>query len=374
MARTHIEAHREDEVFRRAIGLNVVPSSPTLRQRLDQAAGAAGWEEIVREESARLLAAVRPTVTPVAVGDRLLVPLDVDVSPWDNSGTKKEGVSRTYHGYDGYAPIFAFLGVEGYAVHAELRPGKDHSQKGTPEFLRQTIGYARTVTEADLLLRIDSGFDSRDNIAVCDASGVAYVIKRNLRRESEEVWLQWAKEHGTETEERPGKRRWVAALEREERGPARMVVEAIERSVLANGQRLLIPEVEVATWWTSLPDDPETVIRLYHEHGTMEQFHSEFKTDLDLERLPSGHLATNNLILQCALMAYNILRVIGQETIGDGSVPLRSARQRRRIRTVIANLIYLAARLVVHGRRVWLRYGWRNAWGPPLRRVYAAFT
>ncbi len=91
----HIEAHREDEVFRRAIGLNVVPSSPTLRQRLDQAARAVGWEEIVRQESARRLAAVRSTVTPVAVGDRLLVPLDVDVSPWDNSGIKKEGVSRT---------------------------------------------------------------------------------------------------------------------------------------------------------------------------------------------------------------------------------------------------------------------------------------
>ena len=125
----HVEAHREDELSRRTIGLNVVPSSPTLRQRLDQAAGAVGWEEIVRQESARLLAAVRSTVT--------------------------------------------FLGVESSAVHAELRPGKDHSQKGTPEFLRQTIGYARTVTEADLLLRIDSGFDSRDTIAARDASSVA---------------------------------------------------------------------------------------------------------------------------------------------------------------------------------------------------------
>ena len=105
-----------------------------------------------------------------------------------------------------------------------------------------------------------------------------------------------------------------------------MVVQAIERSVRANGQRLLIPEVEVATWRTPLPDDPETLIRLYHQHGTMEQFCSEFKTDLDLERLSSGHLATNNLILQCALMAYNIWGVIGQATIGDGSVPLRSAR------------------------------------------------
>lgn len=33
---------------------------------------------------------------------------------FDNSGTKKEGVSRTYKGTDGYAPIFAYMGQEGY--------------------------------------------------------------------------------------------------------------------------------------------------------------------------------------------------------------------------------------------------------------------
>ncbi|MGV0036717.1 MAG: hypothetical protein ACNYPE_17840 [Candidatus Azotimanducaceae bacterium WSBS_2022_MAG_OTU7] len=27
---------------------------------------------------------------------------------------------------------------------------------------------------------------------------------------------------------------------------------------------------------------------LYADHGTSEQFHREFKTDMDIERLPSG--------------------------------------------------------------------------------------
>ena len=42
--------------------------------------------------------------------------------------------------------------------------------------------------------------------------------------------------------------------------------------------------------------DPATVIALYREHATSEQFHSEFKTDLDLERLPSGKFDTNDLL------------------------------------------------------------------------------
>lgn len=369
----HIGAHREDVFFRAAVGLRAVPSSPTLRQRLDLAAGRAGWETILREESARMLAALRVPLTPVTAGDRALIPLDIDVSPWDNSGTKKEGVSRTYHGYDGYAPIFAFLGVEGYAVHAELRPGKDHSQKGTPEFLRESIIHARTVTDRPLLVRLDAGFDSRENIQVCRETGVEFIIKRNPRGESERFWLEWAKEHAAVMEPRPGKRIYRGVLEAGSR-KARMVVEVVERTTRANGQLLLVPEVEVQTWWTSLAEAPDTVIRLYQEHGTMEQFHSEFKTDLDLERLPSGKLATNNLVLQCALLAYNILRVMGQATIGDPTIPLRKARQRRRIRTVIQNLVYLAARLVVHARQVRLRYGRGNTWGAPLQRLYEAFV
>ncbi len=43
---------------------------------------------------------------------------------------------------------------------------------------------------------------------------------------------------------------------------------------------------------------PAEVIRLYQDHGTHEQFHSKFKTDLDLERLPSGKFATNDCVLE----------------------------------------------------------------------------
>jgi len=89
-------------------------------------------------------------------------------------------------------------------------------------------------------------------------------------------------------------------------------IKVTERTIHSNGQMLLVPEIEIESYWTSLPDDEMDIIRLYHEHGTCEQFHSEIKTDLDLERLPSGKFATNNLILHMGLMAYNILRILGQ--------------------------------------------------------------
>ena len=55
------------------------------------------------------------------------------------------------------------------------------------------------------------------------------------------------------------------------------------------------------------------MIRLYHEHGESEQYHSEIKTDMDVERFPSGKFDTNELVLELTVLAYNILRVIGQK-------------------------------------------------------------
>ena len=69
---------------------------------------------------------------------------------------------------------------------------------------------------------------------------------------------------------------------------SRLVVRVTERTIDRRGQRLLNPDIKVEGWWTSLYLPEQEIIGLYNDHGTSEQFHSEFKTDLDLERLPSG--------------------------------------------------------------------------------------
>src|SRR5208337_3734266 len=55
------------------------------------------------------------------------------------------------------------------------------------------------------------------------------------------------------------------------------------------------------------------------QHGTSEQFHSELKSDLDLERLPSGKFATNALMLSLGLVAYNLLRLCGQTALAENA-------------------------------------------------------
>jgi len=135
------------------------------------------------------------------------------------------------------------------------------------------------------------------------------------------------------------------------------VMRLVERTADRDGQLLLEPEYELEGWWTSLDEAPEAVIKRYQAHATHEQFHSEIKTDLDLERLPSGKFATNDLILHLAQLAYNILRLMGQLGMTGELSPVRHPAKRRRIRTVLQELVHRAAIVVHKARQVILDFG-----------------
>ena len=78
------------------------------------------------------------------------VPLDMDVFPMDNSNSKKEGVAYTYKGHDGYAPIAAYLGTEGWCLGCELRPGNQHANKEFIHTLDRVLPRVRELTDAPL--------------------------------------------------------------------------------------------------------------------------------------------------------------------------------------------------------------------------------
>lgn len=99
------------------------------------------------------------------------------------------------------------------------------------------------------------------------------------------------------------------------------------------------------------------MIAHYHAPGECEQFHSELKTDMDLERLPSGKFQTNELVLELAILSYNILRMIGQESLGKRNPCLKRTIKRRRHRTVINNLVNMSCHITKHARKLVIGLG-----------------
>lgn len=377
-----IEGYRGDKFFKEALGIGLLASSPTLRQRMD--AQAVALFEHVPAINERLLASQRPDYGVLPCG---WLPLDVDTFAMNNGGTAKEGVGRTYAGVDGYCPLAAYLGSHGFCLELALRPGVQHSARETDFNLERVIPLAQRLSaagpKAPLLARLDSGFDSAAlmrSIEACNQAGVPQVdwlIKWNPRSMNTAALMARLDADPTTVWQCPraGKRVtvWEEPLRNEgvER-PLRRVMRLVEREIDRHGQQLIVPEVEVEGWSTSLGAqqfDAQSIIALYADHGTHEQFHSEFKTDLDLERLPSGKFDTNYLVCQLAAVAMNILRLMGQRGLLGPDAPVRHAAKRRRLKTVMQELIYKAGRIIEHGRKLILGLGRNDRGAQAFKRL-----
>ncbi|MCK5549610.1 MAG: IS1380 family transposase, partial [Hyphomicrobiaceae bacterium] len=258
-----IENRRKDGFFKTALSIKKVPSAPSLRQRFDEQANA--MIPIVDAASIDFIANTRAPVTPITIryGTSLrgakhkYVPLDIDVFPMDNSGTKKEGVSYTYKGFNGYAPLAAYFGEEGWCLACELRPGSQNGQKEFIYFLERVVPRARRLTRYRLLARLDSGHDAVDNRFWFSHEDVDFIIKWNPRRQNLEAWLKRAEDEAVWSCPREGKRVGIFSDVVEEKNDGvtrefRRVMRVIERSIDKHGNRLLVPEIKVEGWWTSL--------------------------------------------------------------------------------------------------------------------------
>ena len=312
----------DPDYYKYALGISyTIPSAETLRQRFNMIGDSLRSD--ILQANVDLLREMK--IEPSALKNGY-VPVDIDVTPFDNSKTKKEGVSRTYKGFDGYAPIMAYIGAEG-----------------------------------------------------------SFIIKRNPRQEGKEEWLESVRDCCMNIQKpREGKTVYVGQTFRdvtytlpdktEKTVGIRTIYEIIERTIDKHGQFFLVPDMELGTYWTNLPLADQEIIDLYHAHGESEQYHSEIKTDMDVERLPSGKFESNKLVVELTVIAYNILRIIGQESLKKRDDPERKKVRRRRIRTVISNLMQFAGHLTEHAGRLVLSIGKSNRWRFTFKRIYDSFA
>jgi len=250
-----IEGFRDNAFFKRALGLGSVPSSPTLRQRMD--AHAPSWFELAPQMNQALLAS-RINGQPIDFGALACgyTPVDLDTFAMDNGGTQKELVGRTYAGIDGYCPLVVYLGSLGYCLELALRPGVQHSAAESAYNFERALPMAASLVSTPLLVRADSGFCSLKLMQEITAQAnalereISFIIKWNPRRAPvESIAAGKAADAGAVwTSERAGKREclWQEALTLEcvasLASPARRVYRLTERSIDKHGNALLLPE------------------------------------------------------------------------------------------------------------------------------------
>lgn len=250
-----LEMSADPHYYKLALGITrVIPSAEILRQRMDDI-GSSLRDEILNANTEMFdTYGIQPSALESG-----LVSLDLDVTPMDNSKTCKEGVSHTYKGFDGYAPMMAYIGTEGFLVNTELREGSQHCQCHIPPFLWQTLKLSHQLSDKQLLIRLDAGNDAAENLGILIEDGSWFVVKRNLRRgESKQDWLDKVKECCKDIRHpRDGKTvyvgsSWKDVAYNDSDGnnrtiTMRIVYEIIERTTDKDGQYLIVPDIECNT-------------------------------------------------------------------------------------------------------------------------------
>ena len=364
-----IEVLNKDTLFNYLIdGKNI--SEETLRQRLDLLSKQEGIQERIDDILIDILK--MSNFSKVNYAGKEYIPVDIDVTPFENSNCKKEGIEYTYKKYYGYAPIMSYIG--GVALKFELRPGSQHSEKGAPEFLKRCFEIIKSsgVNLSEIIVRADSAHDAVQFLKMCEEYNVKFIIKCN-NRGAKEYTSNNAIERAKLMKIKPKKSKHIKGkiyyryyVDDKPKVLKKFddiykVVEAIEYTCNEYGQLYLkgVMPCEVNCFWSNLEYKRlEEIIKLYHDHATSEQYHSELKSDMYIEKLPSGKFKTNYLILQIAAISFAILRMIGNIAIKeDKSYQHHKDKitKRIRLRTVIQDFCYLACKIVRHARRVFLK-------------------
>jgi hypothetical protein len=376
----HIHHFEGDKFFAKALSISRMPGEASLRQRFEVMSMDRRVHEDIAGCGVQVLKRAKYPFTKVEVSGFSGIRVDTDSSIFDNSQSKKEGVVRGYSGVDGYAPVCSFL-EGGLVVGAKLCPGDQHPlHAGHEEYFAQARERVRYLAPDTPILWVeDAAFDDGSLMAERhedkDKSRDFFIIRHNLRRESPNILINLAKTQGNSARPRPGKTVYTGSTVREhgKMEKARLVYEVVERASKKE-QMLLVPEYTVFSVWTNLEFVSDAdVLRLYRERGTCEQYFAEIKSELDFERLPSGKFAVNELFFQIGMFVVNMLRVMGQSLLGMGIKRMKLAT-RRRLRTVMQNLMYMCGRITRHARKTVLKVIDRNGNGEALRMLYRQFA
>jgi Transposase DDE domain group 1 len=266
-----------------------------------------------------------------------------------------------------------------------LRNGAAHTAEGALEFVIPLIDRAETLLAQVVALRIDAGFPEENLLAALEARGTPYVARvRNnkvLDRLAEPLLKRPVGRRPTEPRTWFHEMSYGANSWSRER---RVVLVVLERP-----NELFLHHFWLITNWSAEQMTGDELLEHYRERGSAENHMGELMDvfdpalsssprtrqtyrgqRIDTPSAPCDSFAHNETILLLNALAYNVAHVARTMTAHSTSVGWSLRRFQERI-------LRVAARVLIHGRRVVLVIGqssaalWQALWSE-LARLHVA--
>jgi len=260
-------------------------------------------------------------------GARRLV-IDVDSTICEVEGKKKQGAAFGYTKVLGYHPILATRADTGEVLHARMRKGSANTARGARRFIEELIARVRRAgATGEIVVRVDSGFWSKETIATLGRLGVRYTmaVRTNTKGVSEAIAAI-------------DEDAWNA-IDYTTDGEAQVAECTYKRRRLIVRRTRLTDRVQARLWpdWrhfgflSDLDGDAVSLDAFHREHATVELDIRDLKEGAGMEHVPSGKFHANSAWLQCAVLAHNLIRwtaTLGQATPPDRRTVARTVRER----------------------------------------------
>ena len=298
-------------------------------------------------------------------GARRLV-IDVDSTICEVVGKRKQGAGYGYTHVLGYHPIVATRAETGEVLHARMRKGQANTSRGARRFIEELVARVRRAgATGEIVLRVDSGFWSKDTIATLGRLGVRYTmavrtgnpaIARVIAAIDEAAWV--------DIDYTPDGEAQVAECTYRGR---RLIVRRTRLTDTTQAQ--LWPDWRHHAFLTDLDDDPVTIDAFHRHHAVVELAIRDLKEGAGLEHCPSGKFFANAAWLACAALAHNLIRWSAE--LGD----ITPDDQLAVARTIRTRLVALPGRIVnrsgAHRLRLPSRWPWADLFLNALTRLRA---
>ena len=315
--------------------------------------------------------------------------IDVDGTIAGTLGECKGGMSRSYKGIWGYAPLIVSLANTKEVLSLVNRPGHATSQQGAPAWIDRAIALVQPHA-GTICLRGDTDFSQTTELDRWDQRGVKFVfgmdahpklvaraqgldeahgrgfvraapaIKTQPRERVDRVKEQIVKERGylnqrLESEQVAEFDYQPVACQRS----YRMVVLRKNLSV-ERGEKVLFEDVRYFFYITNRTDlEEDEVVQFANERGDQENVIAQLKSGVNAMRMPVDNLESNWAYLVMAALAWNLKAWYGL-MVPDRERGLELVKME--FRGVLQAIILLPAQIIRTGRKIVYRLMRYNRW------------
>jgi hypothetical protein len=344
--------YREDPLVKRVLGLNSLPSVPTVSRMLAEFdersvfAQQALSRDLVLE---RLEKQALRTVT-----------LDFDGSV---QSTKRHaegtavGFNKEKKGARSYYPLFCTVAQTGQVLDVLHRSGNVHDSHGAIEFVTACVQAVRErLGSPRLEVRLDSAFFSDAMVRCLESLGLEYTISVPFERfvplkERIEKRRLWWRVPGSSGKSHAFESRWKPQSWAKK---ARFIF--IRNTVTVQNKEPLQLNLfepvqqgyEFKVIVTNKTATAGKVARFHEGRGYQEKLYGELKGQAQMGYVPARRLVANQVYLLCSVLAHNLCRELQMQV----EEPVRGTTEKRTVRWLFEELDTLRRTLIARAGRL----------------------